>query len=131
MIGKRITLQEYKDDRGDLISVNDIPFSAKRVFFITDVKKGSSRGNHASKTACFMYVLLNGYCKVELDDGYNIELHELTKTEALIFPRNTWMKIFDFEPETILCVLSDVPYHSEDYVNDYEEFCRIVRKTHV
>ena len=110
------------------MAINEIPFEAKRAFFVYSVPKDEERGNHFSKTSQFLYIVIEGFCMVILDNGFYTESYELTPGEALLFPRNTWMKIYDFEKDTVLCVLSDNEYRQSDYSSNYEEFKRIVRE---
>ncbi len=120
MIGITSTLKEYKDHRGTLIPINDIPFDVKRVFFIKDVPIGESRGNHFSKTSSCFYIAIEGECKVELYDGVNKEIHLIRAGDTLLFSKNVWMRLFDFSENTILCVLSDSEYCKDDYCSDIE-----------
>lgn len=131
MIGKRLEIQGHNDERGLLMAVNQIPFNAKRMFFISNVPEGADRGNHFSKSSGFLYIIIRGGCKVSLDNGINKEFHELTVGDSLVFPKEIWMRIFDFQNDTILCVLADTEYNALDYESDYEEFCRIVRNKNV
>lgn len=131
MIGQKIIINQHHDERGLLMAINHIPFEAKRMFIISDVPVDAVRGNHFSKTSGFLYVVVKGGCKVELDNGFHNEIHEMNVGDGLIFPKKTWMKLYDFLRDTILCVLSDNQYRSSDYVADYEEFKRIVREENV
>lgn len=128
MIGQEIEFNRNIDDRGMLMVVNHLPFEAKRMFFISDVPEGAVRGNHFSKSSGFLYVIIKGKCTVELDNGFSKEIYNLTVGQGLFFSKNTWMRIYDFQKDTILGILSDNEYRSSDYVSDYEEFKRIVRE---
>ena len=127
MIGSIIKIDNYIDSRGSLLALNSLPFDAQRIFFISDVPQGEERGNHFSKTSCFLYLVIKGGCAVELDNGESVERHELKCGDVLFFPRKTWMRIYDFCINTVLCVLSDNEYRPSDYISDYEEFLRIER----
>lgn len=131
MIGQKFEIQGYHDERGLLMAINHILFEAKRIFIISDVPEGAVRGNHFSKTSEFLYVVVKGGCRVELDNGYYSEIYELSIGDGLQFSKNTWMKLYDFQRESVLCVLSDNEYFSTDYIADYEEFKRIVREEDV
>ena len=131
MIGKRITFRDYVDERGMLRTINHLPFKAQRVFFISNVARDTVRGNHFSKTSDFLYIVVTGGCKVELDNGYVIEKISLNAGEGLYFEKTTWMKICDFEKDTILCVMANMDYNAADYSSDYKEFQRIVRGDNV
>lgn len=131
MIGKRIEISKFQDLRGMLTTINSIPFDAKRMFFISDVPRDAVRGKHFSKTSQFLYVVINGSCKVDLDNGIETECHELHKGDGLLFQKNTWMTLSEFKDTTILCVLADTEYLSSDYSEDYNELLRIVRENYV
>ena len=128
MIGQKIKVDDNYDDRGLLMAINQIPFEAKRLFFITNVPEGAERGNHYSKTSSFLYIVIKGACIVDLDDGYRVESYYLTEGNGLLFNKNIWMKIYGFQRDTILCVIADKEYRVLDYVSDYEEFKKSVRK---
>ena len=85
MIGEKGNVFVNKDDRGSLKALNDIPFRVRRSFIITDVPFNKMRGDHASKTSSFLYWMLNGSCKVELDDGDKKEVYTLNENETLFF----------------------------------------------
>ena len=114
-----------------LTAINNIPFEAKRLFFISDVPKDAVRGRHFSRTSQFLYVVIRGTCKVELDDGLEKEKHILNVGDGLLFTKNTWMILSEFKDDAILCILADTEYRKTDYSEDYEEFLRIVRKKDV
>lgn len=125
-IGKKGIAIINHDNRGTLKALNDIPFNAKRSFIITDVPVNQMRGNHASKSSSFFYWMICGSCKVELDDGKKKEVYSLNENETLLFSKLVWMRIFDFEARSMLCVLADNVYHSSDYITDYKEFIRML-----
>ncbi len=125
-IGKKGLAKINYDNRGTLKALNDIPFSAKRSFIITNVPENQMRGNHASISSSFFYWMICGSCKVELDDGKNKEVYSLNENETLLFSKLVWMRIFNFEADSMLCVLADNVYHPSDYITDYKEFIRIL-----
>ena len=127
MAGQIVKLKQFTDERGILKAVNQIPFEAKRLFFISNVPKGTVRGDHFSKTTSFLYVMIRGGCKVSLDDGTDTQVYDLTIGDALLFPKKTWLKVYQFQEDSILCVLADTEYNAADYVADYDEFRRNLR----
>ncbi len=131
MIGKRIEISKHQDIRGLLKSINNIPFEVKRVFFISDVPSDAMRGKHFSKTSQFLYVVVKGSCKVELDNGTEKESHVLNVGDGLQFRKNTWMTLSEFSDDAILCILADTDYRPDDYSDDYNELLRIVRGKNV
>lgn len=131
MIGQKIDVKQCQDARGVLIAVNEVPFNAKRLFFISEVVKGAVRGNHFSKTSAFLYVAVKGGCIVDIDDGFHSEKHVLQNGDGLIIPKIVWMKLYDFQEDTVMAVLADTEYKPDDYCSDYNEFMRIVRDKNV
>lgn len=125
-IGKKGIVIINKDDRGSLKALNTIPFDVRRSFIITDVPIGQMRGNHASKSSSFLYWMISGSCKVELDDGEKKEVYSLNENETLSFSKLVWMRIYNFEAKSILCVLADNVYYSSDYITDYKEFIKML-----
>ena len=59
------------------------------------------------------------------------ETYDLSGNEALLFDKNTWMKAYDFQKDTILCVMADQAYQSSDYAADYRELQKIAREKDV
>ena len=62
------------DKRGSLTYINNIeqiPFEIKRVFMVTDVPEGMTRGGHAHKNLQEVLIPLNGSFCVEVTDGKN------------------------------------------------------------
>jgi dTDP-4-dehydrorhamnose 3,5-epimerase-like enzyme len=131
MIGNRIELERFQEKSGLLMPINSMPFDVRRVFYLTDVPQEAIRGKHFSKTSQFLYVVVKGSCKVTLDDGFEKEIHVLNEAEGLLFPKNIWMNISDFQKDTVLCVMSDTVYTPSDYSEDYSEFLEIARKKNV
>ena len=131
MIGRKIQIIKNQDERGILTAVNQIPFKAKRMFFISDVPENAVRGKHFSKSSQFLYTVVKGSCRDELDNGYEKECHDLSMGEGLLFSKNTWMALSDFKDDAILCILADTEYRSSDYSENYEEFLGSVREKDV
>ena len=74
-----INLKSFKDKSGILtpIEFGDLKFIPKRIFTISDVPKGTIRGNHAHYETEQLLICIRGKILVVLNDGKN-------KTETLI-----------------------------------------------
>jgi hypothetical protein len=98
-----------------------VPFSMNRVFVINAIE-GGARGFHAHKECAQLLVVLNGECKVTCDDGTTKKDIILNNpSEGLLIPPTLWAAQ-DYQPGTILMVLTDKPYDADDYIRDYDEF---------
>jgi len=119
-----------KDERGNLISINDliesIPFTVKRFMDISNVPDGQTRGYHAHKTNKQFLLCFRGRVVVRTvnkdEQGVLVdESHELNEGDFLYMPEMTWGEQTYYE-DAILHVLCSKKYNEEDYVRDYEEF---------
>ena len=119
-----------KDDRGNLISINDlitsVPFTVKRFMDISNVPNGQTRGYHAHKTNKQFLLCFSGRVVVRTiakdEQGVLVdESHELNEGDFLYMPEMTWGEQTYYD-NAVLHVLCSKKYDEEDYVRDYEEF---------
>ena len=128
-------IKEFKvlgDDRGQLVALEgniDIPFSIKRVFYIYGTQDGVLRGNHAHYKANQFLIVINGSCKITLDDGLKKETFLLDKPNlGLCQPPMIWGTMHAFSSDCVLLVLADDIYKEEDYIRDYDTFLEVIKK---
>lgn len=106
-----------------------IPFTIKRFFYIFNVPKGKSRGDHANKKTDQVLLCLKGKVKIELDDGTNRDKLILTKPNFGIFVgKMIWRRMIFLEENTILLVLASDYYNKNDYIRNYEDFKKYFKK---
>ena len=124
--------QPHGDDRGMLVALeefNDIPFRIKRVYYMYNTIEGVVRGKHAHKSLEQILVCIHGSCKVRLDNGYEKKIVHLEKPyEGLYIANDMWREMFDFSPDAVLLVFASEIYDEKDYIRDYDEFLKMVRK---
>lgn len=101
----------------------NIPFEVKRVFWITSIKKGAVRGEHAHKTSEQLLVCIQGALNVTLESvNGKKEFFQLSKpNEAVYIPPNFWGRIEYVSDSTVLALASD-EYNEDDYIRDYAFF---------
>ena len=120
------------DHRGQLIALEgnvDIPFDIKRVFYIYGTQEGVSRGNHAHYKANQFLIVLNGACKVTLDDGTTKETFVLDEPNLGLYQsKMIWGTMHDFSSDCVLLVLADDVYNEKDYIRTYETFLNEVKR---
>lgn len=103
----------------------ELPFTVKRVFWISDVPAGMERANHACKNSDTILICIKGQLKVALDTGEVEREYLLDSSEmGILVPRLVWMKISDFSQEAVLLVLSSEKYLAEEYCEDYKTFLK-------
>lgn len=106
-----------------------IPFSIKRVYYITQSNTQLSRGLHAHKKTNQVIFCIQGSIKLILDNGKIREEILLDKPNIGVLLENMiWHEMIDFKQNTILLVLTSKEFSEKDYIRDYEQFKRCVLK---
>ncbi|HGG0708896.1 TPA: FdtA/QdtA family cupin domain-containing protein, partial [Campylobacter jejuni] len=114
----------FPDDQGGGILKYSIDFPIKRIFYIYGDLKGT-RGNHANIFSRFIMFPLMGSCKVDIESKKTKCSFLLNKKTMLYIDNMTWKKMYNFEKETVLMVLSDSYYTPDEYIYDYSEFKKV------
>ncbi len=129
---KIIDFKFKEDSRGNMVVIegsNDIPFEIARIFYIFDSDMDIIRGKHANKNSEFILINVSGKSKVKIDYGFNSEIIELNKPSmGLYIPKMIWKEMYDFSPDSVLLVLSNNKYDSNEYVRDYNEYLSLLEK---
>ena len=93
-----LELKSFGDERGYLISFQkdiNVPFDVKRVFYIYDTKSDVARGCHANRNSQFLLVVINGSCRIKIDDGQNQDDILLNKPhQALFLDKMVWKEMY-------------------------------------
>ena len=101
----------------------DLLFEVKRIFYVFDVHNQNDRGKHSHYKTKQVLIALCGKVTVVCDDGKERQEYILNNaSEALYIPEMIWDEQIYYDKNTVLLVLSDTLYDSEDYIEDYEEF---------
>lgn len=116
-----IKLTSFADQRGNLTVLDhpNIPFFAKRIFFIHSVPSPEiRRGGHRHHKTRQVLICLKGSCTVKCDDGKKQQTYRLDSCEKglLLEPEDFhWMD--SFSHDAILLVLASEQYDSLDYIH--------------
>lgn len=128
----KYAFSQHGDERGQLIALeeySDIPFEIKRVYYMYDTKPGVRRGYHAHKNLEQILVCVHGSCDVLLDNGTEKKIVFLEKPyEGLYVPNDMWREMYNFSEGAVLLVFASDIYKEEDYIRDYDEFLKFVKK---
>ena len=119
-------LQAIKDSRG-VITVAEaqrqVPFVIERLFVVSGVAAGTSRGGHAHKAQTQFLICVAGSVELRLDDGNQSRSIMLDSPhQGLLIPPLIWSTQAYQEPDSVLVVLCDAPYDEADYLRDYAGF---------
>ncbi|MGI2209568.1 sugar 3,4-ketoisomerase [Shewanella baltica] len=127
-----IEFNSLGDERGGLVSLEaneNIPFSIKRVYYIFGSKAGIARGFHAHKKLKQVAIAVSGSCRFIIDDGQFKESKVLSSpTEGLLIDSCVWREMHDFSHDCVLMVLASDYYDEADYIRNYQDFLKIMRK---
>jgi len=119
-------LPRIKDLRGDLSFAEfgkDLPFVAKRCFWVFGVPNKEIRGEHAHKECGQFLISVSGSVSVLVDDGKNQSEVTLNQPElGLYIPPGVWGVQYKYSSDAVLVVLASHPYQASDYIRDYNEF---------
>ncbi len=134
---KKITLNDVKflnlrkviESDGNLVPIeskHDIPFDIKRIFYVYGVKNQDDRGKHSHYKTKQVLICLSGKIDVIVDDGVHRKKYRLSKPyEAVYIPEMIWDEQNYLSEDSLLLVLSNTYYDTDDYIEDYEEFKKI------
>jgi len=114
------------DNRGSLTYINnlkEIPFEIKRVFMVSGVPQGLSRGGHAHKILQEVLIPLNGSFCVEVTNGINCaEIHLSDDDAGILIPPSSWRVVTKYSPRAICLSLCSQEFDASDYIHDWQEF---------
>ena len=123
--------KSFKKQSGSLIafSLKKFPIKVKRIFIING-RKNFVRGDHAHKRCSqFLFPVL-GKIKVNCiskKEKKTILLNSEKKEGYLLKPK-TWCKIKFLTKNAILLVACDMEYDFKDYIENYSQFLKIIKK---
>jgi UDP-2-acetamido-3-amino-2,3-dideoxy-glucuronate N-acetyltransferase len=125
-------LTEVADLRGNLVAGEIdkfLPFEVKRFFVVHGVSSRQIRGQHAHRKCHQFLVCVRGSCHVIADDGTHRQEFLLdSPARGVYLPPKTWGVQYDYSADASLLVFASHAYDPGDYVRDYEEFLRQVRR---
>lgn len=127
-----VHFDDLGDERGKLVVIEGgqaIPFEIKRVFYIYESDATVVRGQHANRESEFVLINVAGKSKVRITDGYEEIIVELDRPMTGVYiPKMIWKDMYDFSQDSILLVLASTHYDGTEYIRDYEEYLREVKK---
>ncbi|MCU1513912.1 MAG: isomerase [Microbacteriaceae bacterium] len=104
----------YSDDRGRLLPVEhaDLPYKPSRVFVVTAMPAGTSRGDHAVRCRETI-VLVSGGAEVHLHDAESTELEHFrlaTPGDTVHLNPGDYVSYTLDDPASTVLVLAEDPY---------------------
>lgn len=129
-----VRLQHFDDGKDGMLTIGEskrsVPFSIKRIYYINRLgRKRAVRGKHAHRKLEQIIFCINGSFRLDLDDGEKAQ--SISMTDPYVGVRlgsMLWHEMTDFSKDCVMLVLADDYYKKGDYVRDYGEFHRLVKK---
>lgn len=120
-----IRFPTFEDGNGTLgvyESGDRVPFDIKRVFTVS-AQAHDVRGEHAHKKCTQLLICVEGEIRVDCDDGSQVTQYLLKGMSAgLLVPPGVWAREEYLTDNSVLMVLCDRGYETDDYIRDYDEF---------
>tara|TARA_B100001057_G_scaffold299233_1_gene299343 strand:+ start:3345 stop:3737 length:393 start_codon:yes stop_codon:yes gene_type:complete len=129
---KKFNFKKFTKKSGTLIpfSLNkDIPFKSKRIFLIYG-KKNFTRGDHAHHKCKQFLVPIFGKMLIEYENRSvkSKKVLDFKDKKGLLLDSKTWCKITFKTNNCILMVFCDREYEFKDYIENYKNFLKILKK---
>lgn len=119
-------LPKIEERAGNITPVTnmvELPFVAKRIFYLYDVPGGASRGAHAHKKCHQFLVAVSGSFEVLIDDGKVKKKISLNQPNiGLHIPPMIWASEVNFTSGSVCLVFASDNYDENDYIREYEKF---------
>ena len=107
----------------------EVSFPIQRIYYISKVPEGARRGFHAHKKLKQFLFCPYGRIQLELENESGKEAIELRDPSIGILIENcTWREMLWLQKDSVLCVAASELYDPEDYIRDYEDFCKYIGK---
>jgi dTDP-4-dehydrorhamnose 3,5-epimerase-like enzyme len=130
------TLHTINDSDGLLCPIEDsmLPFEIRRMFYVCNVPRSQVRGNHAHYETEQILICLKGQIIVGLYNGYGTNYSTLNPNQAIYIDKMVWDNQTFITGDEVMLVLCSTNYDPSDYINDIDEFNRLIdekdRNTH-
>tara|TARA_B100001121_G_scaffold227005_1_gene200272 strand:+ start:500 stop:898 length:399 start_codon:yes stop_codon:yes gene_type:complete len=130
---KKNKFKIFNNRTGSLIPFSfkkNIPFPVKRIFIING-KKNAERADHAHFKCSQFLVVIKGSVDVTYEDKRGVYKKRLSlrNKNGLFLKPKTWCKVKFINKDSILIVFCDREYEYFDYIENYQDFVKIINKT--
>ena len=128
----KFKFKQFRRKSGTLVPFSlrkQIPFKSKRIFIIYG-NKNYVRGNHAHYKCKQFLVPIFGKMLIEYENRSvkSKKVLDFKDKKGLLLDSKTWCKITFKTNNCILMVFCDREYEFKDYIENYKNFLKILKK---
>ena len=128
------TLPGFSNETGSLHFWENLelfPKGIQRCFWISNVKEGETRGNHAHWEEAQVIVAVAGTIRLEIHSAKGEIFHFMLDSpkHAVFIPPLNWL-IARFTPGSVLLGLSDRAFSEDDYIRDLDYFGKLQERNY-
>jgi hypothetical protein len=125
---KPVRVDTFIDDRG-FLGVADLlgscNFETQRVYYLTDVPPGKTRGAHGHKLLEQIFICLKGSFNLTVTDGHSTDTAQVLGLDiGYHLPAGVWRELSDFSQDAVCLVLASLPYEESDYIYDFDAYLK-------
>jgi hypothetical protein len=124
-------VQVFDDEFGNLRTLNfsEIPFSVKRLYWISCVPRYAVRGRHAHKTLEQFFIMLSGSVNLVLKNHkFETTLKLTVDSPIIVLMSGVWRELSEFSSNAVLMVGASEEYDESDYIRDWDEYVNWLEK---
>ncbi len=114
--------------RGSLgvLDFHDVPFVPQRIFWMSDIPKGETRGKHAHKSCRQFLVVLVGSVNAQVHDlRGEVTARELSTGATFFLDTFHWLELSNFSEHCVVAVLASELYDESEYIRNWDEFVHL------
>jgi len=106
------------------LRVLELPFEAKRTYFIQNVPLGSERGFHAHRSLHQIFFAPQGSFEIQLITSLSKREYFLSAFDgkALLVPPGYWRIISNFSQDATCMVIASEHYDESDYIRNFDQY---------
>ncbi|MBQ9211009.1 MAG: FdtA/QdtA family cupin domain-containing protein [Clostridia bacterium] len=130
---ERISIKQNVEADGTLFVMEqgrEVPFPIQRIFFVSRVAPGASRGDHATKETRLILFPVAGECDVVVDNGTEQETYHMDDpAQGLMIAPMIWRSMRHFTPDCVMMAVCDRPFApgNETY-DDYSAYLQALNE---
>lgn len=125
---KMVSFKTFGGNLGNLNAIEggrDLPFEIRRIYYITKVPEGVTRGFHSHRKLEQVLLCINGSVSIRVATPFEEETVKLNDpSKGLYIGHMVWREMFDFAPGAVLLVLASEHYTESDYIRDHNQYIK-------